>query len=116
MRLFSIAVQSSGWGCSSIHNHFGADSDANVERVSDLGRNRSAQNPANGGAAGLQAASDLGFADASAVQLPHLIPMQPGRYWPPQLFPVLLCVRQSGSNPLTQNLPLEFGKDGQQAG
>jgi len=54
---------------------------------------QSAQHPANGGAADLQAASDLGLADASPVKFPHLIAMQPGGYWPAQLFPVLPRVR-----------------------
>src|SRR5258707_1774589 len=52
MRLFSMAVQSRGWGCS-IHHHFGADGADRTRRPISPG-NRSAQNPAYRSAADLE--------------------------------------------------------------
>jgi hypothetical protein len=52
-----MAVQSTGCGCSSIHDHFGADP-------------ASSQNPADRCPADLQSPGALGFADTVAMQFP----------------------------------------------
>ena len=79
--------------------------------------NRSGQNAAHRGAADLQAAGDLGFADASAMQFPDLCgcggPRSCGR---PRRCAVLPGVRQASAHPFPQNLPFELGEDGQQPG
>src|SRR5260370_35680554 len=101
MRLSSMALQSNGLGCSNIHNHFGAGSDY---LGSDNGGspispgNRSAQNPANRGATDLQAAGDLGFADAGTVQLSRLVRLEPGCYGSAQCLTVLSGVGQTGAH------------------
>ena len=73
MRAFSMAVQSSGCGCSSTHLHFaGAPDAAGTRRGLFLIENGAAQNPANRGTTDLEPAGNLGFADAGAVQFSGL--------------------------------------------
>ena len=67
-----MALQSNGLGCSNIYNHFGAASDYLGPTTGLLERPLFLQNPANRGTTDLQAASDLGFADAGTVELPDL--------------------------------------------
>jgi hypothetical protein len=91
-----MAVQSIGWGCNSIHNHFGADP-------------ASAQNSAHRGAADLKAAGDFGFADPSPTQFPNLGRMESGGDGPAQPLAVLSGVGQASPRSFPQNLPFEFG-------
>src|SRR5476649_1072229 len=67
-----------------------------------LPRNRSRQNPANGGATDLQAAGDLGFADAGTIQLSRLVRMEPGGYGSAQ------CHRSVGRGPDWRPVLAEF--------
>jgi|SRR5271156_5446861 len=98
--MFSIAVQSDGWGC--IHDHFGAEP-------------ASSQNPAHRGAADVKAAGDFGFAHASAVQLPDFRSVNGRGSRPTQPFPTLPGLSQPSSSPLPQNLPFELGENGEQS-
>src|SRR5271169_2925265 len=114
MRLSWMALQSNGLGCSNIHNHFGADSDylgnrlGLSEKAPISPRNRSGQNPSNGGAADLQAAGDLGFADAGTMQLSRLVRLEPGCYGSAQCLTVLSGVGQAGAHPFPQNFSFEL--------
>src|SRR6266702_4984241 len=65
--------------------------------------------------ANLQASSDLGFADAGAVQLLYLVGVECCRHRSAQALAVLACMRQAGAYPFSENLPLELRKNGQQA-
>jgi len=95
-----MAVQSSGWGSSSIHDHFGADP-------------ASSQNPAHRGAADLKAARDFGLADAVAMQFPDFGRVYGRGCRPSQTFPVQPSLGQASPSSLPQNLPFELGEDGQ---
>jgi hypothetical protein len=92
-----MAVQSSGWGCSGIHDHFGADP-------------VSSQNPANCGAPDLQPAGDFGFADAGAMQFSDFRGMHCRSCRPTQPFPVLPRMGQPDPRSLSQNLSFELGE------
>jgi hypothetical protein len=98
-----MAVQRSGWGCRSIHDHFGANP-------------ASSQNPAHRGAADLKAAGDFGFADAGAMQFPNLSGMECGGNGPAQLFAILPGLNQASASPFPQNLSFKLSEDRQQSG
>lgn len=98
-----MAVQSGGWGCSGIHDHFGADP-------------ASSQNPAHRGAADLKVAGNFGFADPCPMQFPNLCRMESGGNGPTQPFSILPSLSQASPSPLAQNLSFELGEDRQQAG
>ena len=54
---------------------------------------------------------DLGFADASTVQLLYAVGVEGDRERPTQALAILACVGQAGPNPFPENLPFEFGED-----
>src|ERR1700757_2230108 len=106
-----MAVQSSGWDCSSIQFHFapGPDAAGKPERPNSH-RNRSAQNPANRGTADLQPSGDFGFADAGAAQLPDLRSVYGRSCRTTQPFAVFPCMSQASLGPFPQNLSFELGE------
>ena len=79
-------------------------------------RNRSAQNPANRGAADFQPSGDFGFADAGAVQFPDFRSMDGRGRRSTQSLSVQPCMSQPSPRSFPQNLPFELCKNGQQAG
>ncbi|MGA2723431.1 MAG: hypothetical protein ABSG79_13590 [Bryobacteraceae bacterium] len=74
------------------------------------------QKAANGGAADVQSAADLGFADARAVPSPDFRSVYGRGGWPTQPFSVLPRLRQASPSSFPQNLSFELGEDSQQAG
>jgi hypothetical protein len=64
---------------------------AMASRPISLG-NRSAQNPANRGAADLQATGDFGFADTGQMQFPNLRGVEPRGDGPAQALAVQPCL------------------------
>ena len=84
-----MALQSNGLGCSNIYNHFGAASDYLGPRTGLLESPLFFQNPANRGTTDLQAASDLGFADAGTMQFSRLVRLEPSCYGSAQCLTVL---------------------------
>src|ERR1700733_11389745 len=113
MRRSSIALQSSGSGCSNIYNHFGARTQITWGLSKMRSQERSCQNPANGGATDLQTAGDLGLADASTMQLSHLVRLESRCHRPTQTRAVPSGIGQAGAHAFPQNLSFELGKDGQ---
>ena len=123
MRRCSMAVQSSGVGCSgNIHNHFGLGSDDLETGNAAFPKDRrdlflleigSAENPANRGTANLQPARDFGLADASAMQFSHLAGMDSCCDGPPQPLAVLPGMGQTGAHPFPQDLAFKPGENGQ---
>jgi len=60
------------------------------------------------GAANLQAPRDLGFADASTMQLPYLVGVETCGGGPAQPLTVLPCMRQAGAHTFPQNFSFEL--------
>jgi hypothetical protein len=79
-------------------------------------RNRSAQNPANRGAADLQPSGDFGFADASAAQLPDFRSACGRSCRTTQPLAVFPRMSQASLGPFPQNLSFELGEYCEQAG
>ena len=74
---------------------------------------RLSQNPANRGAADLQAAGDLGFADAGTMQLPYFVGVETCGGGPTQPLAVLPGMGQAGAHAFPQNLSFELREYGQ---
>ena len=76
-----------------------------------LGRQKSPHR----GAADLQAAGDLGFADPCAMQFPDLSSVDGGSSRSAEPFSILPRMSQASASSLPQNFPFELGEDRQQA-
>jgi hypothetical protein len=72
------------------------------------------QDAVHGGTDDLQAAGDLGFTCARAVELLDLAGVDGRCHLPAQLLAVLPSFSQTSARPLAKNLPSELGKDRQQ--
>jgi len=79
-------------------------------------RNRSAQNPANRGAADFQPSGDFGFADAGAAQFPDFRSVCGRSCRTTQPFAVFPRMSQASPGPFPQNLSFELGEYCEQAG
>jgi hypothetical protein len=60
----------------------------------------------------VQAAGDLGFADACPVELANLVSVEGRGDWPSQALAVLASMRQAGTDTFPQNLPFELREHG----
>ncbi len=105
MRRSSMALQSNGFGSSNIYSHFGAASDYWDRQRGFWKGPLFLQNPANRGTTDLQAANDLGFADAGTMQFSRLVGLKPSCYGSAQCLTVLSRVGQAGAHAFPLSVP-----------